>query len=186
MEGAQLFRENTFIFLTEAPIILTVERMKKSERLEFFVQGLEASRASGSFEACYLGYFECFNSQRYYEAHDVLEHLWLKDGRHAPDYAYYKGLIQLAGGFVHLRLQHLYPNHPKHSRRLHPARRLFLLAEANLTPYSPWHQGLDLEQVLSLCRRMIGRLEQSEFTENPWTPNSSPVLPNPVGRKGSD
>ena len=160
--------------------------MKKSERMESFVQGLEASQASGHFNPFYLGYFECFNSRCYYEAHDVLEYLWLKDGRDAPDYAYYKGLIQLAGGFVHLRLQCLYPDHPKHGQRLRPARRLFLLAEANLIPFGPWHHGLDLEQVLTLCRQMGRRLEQSEFTENPWTPDSSPVLPNPVVRKGSD
>jgi hypothetical protein len=160
--------------------------MKKSELMESFVQGLEASRVSEFFDACYLGYFECFNTQRYYEAHDVLEHLWLKDGRDTPDYAFYKGLIQLAGGFVHLRLQRLHPDHPKHGQRLHPARRLFLLAEANLISYGSWHHGLDLEQVLSLCGQMIRRLEQSEFTENPWTPDFSPVLPNPVVRKGSD
>ena len=167
-------------------MILPGERMKKSERIESFVQGLEASRASEFFDACYLGYFECFNTQRYYEAHDVLEHLWLKDGRDAPDYAFYKGLIQLAGGFVHLRLQRLHPDHPKHGQRLHPARRLFLLAEANLIPYAHWHHGLDLELVLSLCRQMIRRLEQSKFTENPWTSDFSPVLPNPVVRQGSD
>ncbi len=153
--------------------------MKKSDRMESFVQRLEAGRAAGSFDACYLGYFECFNTQRYYEAHDVLEHLWLKDGRQAPDYAYYKGLIQLAGGFVHLRLHHLHPDHPKHGRRLHPARRLFLLAKANLAPYGPSYLGLNLEQVLSLCRQMIGRLEQSEFAENPWTPETAPSLSLP-------
>ena len=27
---------------------------------------------------CYVGYFRCWNEQRYYEAHDVLEHLWLR------------------------------------------------------------------------------------------------------------
>ena len=50
----------------------------------------------------------------------VLEHLWLKEGRGAPDYAFYKGLIQLAGGFVHLKLQRSHPEHPKHGRRLLP------------------------------------------------------------------
>ena len=31
---------------------------------------------------CYQGYFRCcFNEGRYYEAHDVLEHLWLGGGR---------------------------------------------------------------------------------------------------------
>ena len=160
--------------------------MKKSERMEFLVKKLEGSSSKSSFDACYLGYFECFNSQRYYEAHDVLEHLWLKIGREAPDYAFYKGLIQLAGGFVHLRLQNMHPDHPKHGRRLHPALRLFRLAEANLDSYGPVHHGLDLAQVLSLCRRVITSLEQSEFIENPWTPESAPALPNPGGRKGSD
>src|SRR6266850_7200307 len=30
-------------------------------------------------DAHYLGYFECFNHGFYYEAHDVLEELWLRD-----------------------------------------------------------------------------------------------------------
>jgi hypothetical protein len=160
--------------------------MKKSERMEEFVRGLEVSCMGREFDPCYLGYFECFNSGRYYDAHDVLEYLWLKDGRDAPDYAFYKGLIQLAGGFVHLRLQYLNPAHVKHGRRLHPARRLFLLAEANLIPYGPLHNGLNLELVLILCRKMIGRLEQSDCSLNPWVPEAAPALPNPVARKGSD
>jgi hypothetical protein len=160
--------------------------MKKSERMEGFVRGLEACRKVREFDPCYLGYFECFNSGRYYEAHDVLEHLWLKEGRDAPDYTFYKGLIQLAGGFVHLRLQYLNPAHMKHSRRLHPARRLFLLAEANLIPYVPLRHGLELQPVLTLCRNMIDRLEQSDCSENPWAPETAVSLPNPVARKSSD
>ncbi len=160
--------------------------MKKSERIEVFVRELEGSCGERSFDACYLGYFECFNSGRYYEAHDVLEHLWLKNGRRAPDYAFYKGLIQLAGGFVHLRLQYLNPAHLKHGRRLRPARRLFLLAETNLTPYGPLHHGLELKLALSLCRNMIVLLDKSDCTDNPWAPDTTPLLPNPVARKGSD
>jgi len=50
----------------------------------------------------YVGYFHCFNHQLFYEAHEVLEHIWLKD-KHGPNGAFYKGLIQLAGAFVHLQ-----------------------------------------------------------------------------------
>ena len=79
--------------------------------MEAFVETLGSVDvvAESEFDPCYLGYFACFNEQRYYEAHDVLEHLWLKEGRSAPDYAFHKGLIQLAGGFVHLKLQWAWP-----------------------------------------------------------------------------
>ena len=150
------------------------------------IAALAASFVGGGLDPRYAGYFVLFNRQQFYEAHDVLEHLWLKDGRDAPNYAFYKGLIQLAGGFVHLRLQHLNPHHPKYGRRLHPARRLFLLAETNLTPYGPLHHGLELEPVLTLCRNMSGVLEQSDCSENPWASGFLPSLPNPIARKASD
>jgi predicted metal-dependent hydrolase len=35
-------------------------------------------------DAHYLSFFACFNRQLFYEAHDVLEDLWLKD-RHGAD-----------------------------------------------------------------------------------------------------
>jgi hypothetical protein len=160
--------------------------MKKSERIEEFIRGLAVAPNDGKFDARYLGYFECFNSGSYYEAHDVLEHLWLGEGRQSPDYAYYKGLIQLAGGFVHLKLQFDHPAHPKHGRRLQPARRLFLLAEANLASYKPWHLGLKLHDLIGLACRTRVLLEKSGCSGNPWNPKRLPLLPIPVARKGSD
>lgn len=53
-------------------------------------------------DAHYLGFFDWFNRQLFYEAQDVLEDLWLKD-KHGVDANVYKGLIQLAGAFVHLQ-----------------------------------------------------------------------------------
>ena len=67
----------------------------------------------------YLGYFELFNAQLFYEAHDVLEELWLPI-RREPQGDFYKGLIQLAGAFVHLQ-----------KNRLRPAAALFKLARTN-------------------------------------------------------
>ncbi len=78
-------------------------------------------------DAHYLGYFDFFNRQLFYEAHDVLENLWLKD-RNGPEGAFYKGLIQLAGAFVHLQ-----------KNRLRPAAALFKLAQANIKIYTPVH-----------------------------------------------
>ena len=59
----------------------------------------------------YLGYFDCFNRRQFYEAHEVLENLWLND-KHGPNGPFYKGLIQLAGAFVHLQRDHLRPVRP--------------------------------------------------------------------------
>ena len=119
--------------------------MKKAEKIQGLL-GTLAARGSAALDPCYTGYFECFNDQRYYEAHDVLEHLWLqtRDG----NYAFYKGLIQLAGGFVHLQKQFLRPDHPKDGRRTRPAVRLFEIAAGNLAPYRPLHMHLDVDDGL--------------------------------------
>jgi len=158
--------------------------MKKSYRMDLFVEELARGKLANegegtTFDPCYLGYFECFNSGRYYEAHDVLEHLWLKEGRGAPDYAFYKGLIQLAGAFVHLKLQDSHPHHPKHGRRLLPAGRLFQLALSNLVSYGDLYEGLDLRIPVSLARHMIGVLEKDSYTLNPWNPSELPQLVPP-------
>jgi len=157
--------------------------MKKSERMEVFAEGLRTAGTVSEFDPCYLGYFECFNQGRYYEAHDVLEHLWLKDRRGSPDYRYYKGLIQLAGGFVHLKLQHENPSHPKHGRRMRPARRLFLLAIENLSPYAPYHRGMSLSFPLELAGRFAVLIEEGCFQQNPWAPEEAPKLPFPADPK---
>jgi len=47
-------------------------------------------------------YLEYFNTGRYYEAHDALEPWWLRV-RDREEGAYLKGLIQLAGAFVHIQ-----------------------------------------------------------------------------------
>jgi hypothetical protein len=88
--------------------------MKKNERISEYVGSLGLTAGEGLHE-CYLGYFECFNRAEYYEAHDVLEHLWLQ--QRDENHAFFKGLIQVAGAFVHLRKQYEHPTHPKHGRR---------------------------------------------------------------------
>ena len=49
----------------------------------------------------YRAFFRCWNEQQYYEAHDVLEQLWLNTK--SADADFFKGLIQAAGAFVHLK-----------------------------------------------------------------------------------
>ncbi len=156
-----------------APPCLT--RMKKGTRIEAFADSL-APEAEGEARF-YLGYFVCFNRQLYYEAHDVLEHLWLEvRGSGAPEELFYKGLIQLAGAYVHLQKQFLRPQHPKDGRRLRPAVRLLRLAMANLNPYRPRYRGLDLEAVHQICDAMARQIEAGEYAHNPWSPALAPEL----------
>lgn len=145
---------------------------RKAERIDAYVRALGLEGAG--YDPCYVAYFGCFNAQEYYEAHDVLEHLWLKGT--AGNHAFYKGLIQFAGAFVHLQKQHARPTHPKDGRRTRPAVRLFALAAKNLAPYAPAHEGLDVAAVLAMGEDFRRRIEEGNFTRNPWSPAAAPKL----------
>lgn len=119
---------------------------------------------SQDLDAHYLGYFECFNRQLFYEAHDVLEELWLTD-RHGPNGAFYKGLIQLAGAFVHLQ-----------KNRLRPAAALFKLARNNLQKYPAQLERLEMAVVLALIEKWLGQLEVHQFSVNPLSTGQPPKL----------
>ena len=115
-------------------------------------------------DARYLGYFECFNQGLFYEAHDVLEELWLpnRNGANGP---FYKGLIQLAGAFVHLQ-----------KGRLQPAVALLKLAYANLQKYPAIHERLAVNDVLGLIGHWRERLETNCATCNPLSAETAPRL----------
>lgn len=147
--------------------------MNKHARMTEFVETLGADPAL-TLHPCYQGYFRCFNEGRYYEAHDVLEHLWL--GGRDENWAFYKGLIQIAGAFVHLQKQSLRPDHPKDGKRLRPACRLFALGLANLLPYGSRHLGLDLSNLERLCAEYVAVIAASDFQRNPWSPDHAPQL----------
>ena len=116
------------------------------------------------FDAHYLGFFDCFNGQLFYEAHEVLEDLWLAD-KQGPNGDFYKGLIQLAGAFVHLQ-----------KYRLQPSAALFRLARQNLEKYPLQHHQLDLMVVRQQIEFWLYQLEQGEFQINPLTPSRTPQL----------
>jgi predicted metal-dependent hydrolase len=149
--------------------------MNKGERISQFVGAdVDVTTDEVVRHPFYRAYFECWNAQNYYEAHDVLEQLWLNTD--SSDNNFFKGLIQAAGAFVHLQKNFEQPTHPKHSRRLRPAVRLFALAENNLAPYSPKHHALDVAALLALLRRTREKIVRSDFKTNPWSPDTAPRL----------
>ena len=124
-----------------------------------------AAQFSGTgVDSRYAGYFVLFNRAEYFEAHDVLEDLWLPD-RRGPNGDFYKGLIQLAGAFVHLQ-----------KNRLRPADALFKLAEKTLEPYPDVHEQLNLAAVRLMIFGWRRHLERNEFVINPLTPLNRPQL----------
>ncbi len=133
------------------------------------ITALIADLQGCDLDAHYLGWFACFNRGQFYEAHDVLEELWLTD-RPGPNGNFYKGLIQLAGAFVHLQKD--CPKYP----RLRPAAALFSLAEENFRAYPALHERLDLETVRALIADWRERLQSVNFTHNPLTPENAPKL----------
>ena len=155
--------------------------MNKGERISHFVQELETGEAKSESAAIadhpyYRAFFRCWNEQRYYEAHDVLEQVWLNPTTTSEDAKYFKGLIQAAGAFVHLQKQFEHPTHPKHGRRLGPALRLFHLAEKNLEPFAPKRHALDVAKLRKLLRRFANAIAESNRTLNPWSPATAPHL----------
>ncbi len=112
----------------------------------------------------YAGYFALFNQQKFYEAHDVLEDLWLAD-RHGVSGNLYKGLIQLAGAFVHLQ-----------KNRLRPSAALFKLAQANLEKYPSPHERLNIHAAQLLIEGWLRQLEKEDFLVNPLSTVNIPQL----------
>src|SRR5437762_12815253 len=152
--------------------------MNKGERISRFVaelgKNVDLTQTDVARHPFYCAFFRCWNEQRYYEAHDVLEQLWLNT--ESPDADFFKGLIQAAGAFVHLQKRFEHPSHAKHSRRLPPAVRLFRLAQKNLANFAPWHHALNVAALCQLLSRYADEIVASDYTINPWTPETAPKL----------
>src|SRR6516162_8446548 len=127
--------------------------MSKHERITEFARQFEGQ----GIDPRYAGYFALFNRQQFYEAHDVLEDLWLAD-KHGVNGNFYKGLIQLAGAFVHLQ-----------KNRLPPAAAVFKLARTNLEKYPGFHERLSLAGILVLIEKWLQIVESKSFQRNPLT-----------------
>jgi predicted metal-dependent hydrolase len=149
--------------------------MNKRERISDFVRSLEPAAGEGWAQNYYVAYFQLWNAQKYYEAHDVLEQLWL--GENEAELArFYQGLIQAAGAFVHLQKNFQHPSHAKHSRRLPPATRLFELALRNLEGLPDEFRGFDLCRFRKLLERYRDEIVAADFQRNPWSPDAAPQL----------
>jgi predicted metal-dependent hydrolase len=141
----------------------------KTPKIDALLAGMEEIPG---FDRHYVGFFRCFNAKLYYEAHDVLEEVWLPI-RGTPQAKFYQGLIQMAGGFVHLQKQ-----------RLGPSARLFALALANFAGYPARHAGIDLNASRQVCNQYRDAILASGETINPWSAEHPPQLALPSTEMG--
>jgi hypothetical protein len=150
--------------------------MTKGERISQLVEALEGKSDSNTVteNGFYRAYFHLWNEQDYYQAHDVLEHIWLETT--TDDARYFKGLIQAAGAFVHLKKQFEHPTHPKHERRMVPAVRLFRLALKNLSQCGVTRHAFDVEKFREMLESYVTEILRSDYKKNPWSPQNAPKL----------
>ena len=116
------------------------------------------------YDPRYVEYFERFNRQRFFEAHEVLEALWLPQ-RQGPNGLFYKGLIQLAGAFVHWQ-----------KNRPGPAVALLGLARANLRQYPAIHDGLNVASAVAMVEEWLRRFRAAVAASHPLGKPSPPQL----------
>ncbi|MCB2156680.1 DUF309 domain-containing protein [bacterium] len=88
------------------------------------------------FPAEYLAYFDRFNDRDFFEAHEVLEDLWVVEVGELRDY--YKGLIMIAAAF-----------HQWRRGRCRGAYKLFRDGRAYLATYPALYQGFELKGFLA-------------------------------------
>src|SRR3954451_5007588 len=140
--------------------------MNKRERISQWVadvtgEDVNPRQAEVEKHPYYRAFFRCWNEHQYYEAHDVLEQLWINTKSAGAQN--FKGLIQAAGAFVHLQKHFEHPSHAKHSRRLPPAVPLFRLAARNFTDFAPFHHGLNVAALCELLSRYANDIVSSEI-----------------------
>jgi hypothetical protein len=118
-----------------------------------------------ALERDYATYRACFNRGRFYEAHDALEPLWLRV-RGCAVANLLKGLIQLAGAFVHVQKD-----------RLGPAGNLLGRARFHLEPFVVANPVVDVPTILELIGRWEIRVQTASAGEQLLRKHAPPVLP---------
>lgn len=107
-----------------------------------------------TYDRLYVAYLYYFNDQRdYFECHEVMEELWLEEGR-SP---LYQGLLQVAVGLYH----HANGN-------VSGSIKLFSAGLDKLAPYPAHTLGIDLERLIRDSGEYLNKLLRIE--NEPFTP----------------
>jgi uncharacterized protein len=108
----------------------------------------------GNYERLYIEFIYYFNCVRdYFECHEVMEELWLEEGRNPL----YQGLLQVAVGLYHHQ-----------NGNVSGAIKLFTQAVEKLVHYPADSLGIDLGKLLRESEQYLNQLKR--FEEEPFQP----------------
>jgi uncharacterized protein len=105
------------------------------------------------YDEKFVHFIVLFNCDRdYFECHEVMEELWLEEGRNR----FYQGLLQVAVGLHHW-----------HNDNLSGAVKLFAAALEKLEPAGDIEHGLDLKQLKADTQHALDQLQRAAEAEPP-------------------
>lgn len=109
-------------------------------------------RTIGQYDDLYVRFIYYFNVERdYFECHEVLEELWLEEGRNPL----WQGLLQVAVGLYHFR-----------NGNRTGAVKLLTGATEKLEPYPGSEAGINLAKLLQESKLYLNKL--IEYDEKPF------------------
>jgi predicted metal-dependent hydrolase len=117
------------------------------------------------YPSLYVDFLYYFNVTRdFYECHEVLEELWLEEGRER----FYQGLLQVAVGWYHAQ-----------NKNRGGAIKMWRAALEKLKwiPEERW-MGIDLKKVIDQTKEVLQRLEsaEEEMEYDQWEPFTISIL----------
>ena len=92
---------------------------------------------------------EYFNTGYYFEAHDTFEEIWMDE--RGEDVRFYQGLVQLATGFYHLRMDNLKGAESQLNKGV-----------AKLEKYKPEYRNLELTELLNQVAVCLDSIQNNQ------------------------
>jgi uncharacterized protein len=92
-----------------------------------------------------------FNQAEFHECHEVLEELWNQQGE--PEKQFTQGLLQIAVGTYHYQRQNLKGTIKLYHRGL-----------ARIRPFTPAHQGIDVQTLINQAEKLLAAAENHQLT----------------------
>lgn len=115
-----------------------------------------------NYDPLYVQFLYYFNVKRdYFECHEVMEELWMEEGRDAL----WQGLLQVAVGLYHAR-----------NDNVSGAIKLFEQALDKLARYPDEAQGIDLGRLIEESGRYVQKLKSNQVSPFPYTDMTIEIL----------